>query len=147
MENPVFDGGRPKTESKPKLFYRRIGRVWCPALGEFIFFGREGFQHIIRKHGIPRPQKDQRRRISLLPFAEMVIEDSGSKIVQRKQESARVIKFGEKEVSVPPADFWTLTKDFDGRTIAVVIRQFKGKPKHFFSVYDKKQKPAQRADF
>jgi hypothetical protein len=146
MENPVYDEGRLKKELEAKLFYHRIGRVWCPVLDEFIIFGREGFQHLVRKHGVPRPRKDQQRRIFLLPQAKLVIEDPRAKILQRKQELSRAVRFGEKEVVVPPADFWMLARNLDDRTITVVIRQFKGKPKNFFSVYDKKQKPAQGAD-
>ena len=53
-----------------KEYYRTIGTVFSPAIGEQIYFSNRGFRHILFKQGLKGRAKDhQIRRFSLLPFA------------------------------------------------------------------------------
>jgi hypothetical protein len=142
MENPTT-GNYKEAKLIARSRYQALGRIWCRALDDPVVFTREGFQHLIRKRGIPRSRKEQCARSSLLPYAGDLLRDASAKVIERKKPA---VLDGSK-IILPPATFWALTGSYDGKLVTVVIRQFDGKEKHFFSVYSKKQKPATGADF
>jgi hypothetical protein len=69
MENSV--------QRNAKVLYRKIGKVWCPALNDFIAFDNAGFQHLIRKGKELRPKSEQRWRFDLLEYAKGVLSNPG----------------------------------------------------------------------
>jgi hypothetical protein len=141
MENPTQKKSYEDAKQKAKEFYRTIGRVWCPILGDHIIFNRIGLQHLIRKHGIERPKSEQKRRFALLPVALKVIENPHITARYQPRETVRGIKWRGKKVLISSRiDFWELTEKDNGLVIKIIIRQFKGTKKHFLSVYARKEK-------
>lgn len=101
-------------------FYSRIGSVICPTLNnEKVVFSRAGFNHLIRKGKRLRPEREQIRRLRLLPYVEKVISSKNVTLLNTPGISA---------------DFWEISKKVNGLTIKVVIRQKNTSSKHFFSI-------------
>jgi len=117
--------------------YAKIGKVWCPALNDFIVFNRMGFQHLLRKRGRKRRENEQGRRFGLLLSAKDIIEDSNTQVFYSPKVSIRHIEHHDKKTTKKSiTDFWVLSKTrSDGSTIKVIIRKFEHGKKHFFSVY------------
>ena len=121
--------------------YKNAGRVWCSALNDYVSFTNAGIQHLMRKNGKRRSLPEQKRRFRLLPYAREIIESQEVKISHEKGETIHFSKqHNVAMIKKPPADFWKLTKAYGDATITIVIRQIEGKEKHFFSIYDAKQK-------
>jgi hypothetical protein len=143
MKNPTIEDNYEEAKRKAKELYSKIGRVWCPALGENIIFNDVGFRHLIRKGGVRRPKSEQKRRFAFLSHVEGIIKNPDAKFSFEKREMFRSIKWrNEKRIVMTRAKFWACAESRDGCLITVVVRQFNGKAKHFLSVYEKKQKPA-----
>lgn len=130
MENENLCESYSEAKQKAKLFYKSIGRIWCPALDEEIFFNEKGFRHLIQKGRTPRLKSEQKRRFALLKHAKEIIE-SGLVVVEHKAEQKN------QEVL-----YWRLKSCRDDVVITVIIQQVKNGKKHFLSVYGRKQKSA-----
>jgi hypothetical protein len=76
----------------PKKLYENIGETWCQVLKECITFNRLGFQHLLRKRGIPRTKAEKERHFAPLPFVKEIIEDPSNN-----------------------AEFWRLSKEINGK--------------------------------
>jgi hypothetical protein len=120
-----------KFRQKAKEYYKTIGRVWCPALNDYVVFNNKGFTHLLRKKGVTRMNSEQKRRLNLLADAIKIIADPLTNPVAQ-------IKYARH-----PVNFWKFTGEKDGQKITVVVRQLPDGIKHFYSVYSKKQKTAQ----
>jgi hypothetical protein len=120
MENPAFQSEYKKTKKEAREIYNKIGRVWCPALNDYIVFNRTGFRHLLRKNSLPRARNEQKRRFALLPQSALILSDPFVNITHRKEG-----KF----------DFWAFTKEHNNRKIKVIIRQIGEHQKHFFSIF------------
>ncbi len=105
-----------------KAVYSGVGKVWCPALSDWIVFNMKGFTHLVRKGKSLRPEKEQMRRFFLLRYAAQTLKDSKVKFTY-KQEAA--------------AGFWVFKKPYSDREIILVVRQIGTGQKHFFSVMDR----------
>ena len=120
----------------PKALYGEIGKVWCPALHDYIAFNRAGFQHLLRKRGRRRTETEKKRRLALLPFIEDIIANPNVKIYHEKKISSfRSNQHGEKIQTSNEVEFWKLSEAKNGRTINVIVRKLNKGEKHFFSVY------------
>lgn len=108
-----------------KEYYSSLGKVWCPTLSDWVVFNAYGFNHLIRKGGSLRSEKEQMRRFGLLRFIINIITD---------YEIDLFVRQGEEVF------FWGLEKTIGDQIITIVIRQFKGGPKHFFSIMNEKSK-------
>jgi len=51
MHDPAFDFYYEKKKKEAKEDYDKIGRVWCPALGDTVSFNNIGFRHFTWKGG------------------------------------------------------------------------------------------------
>jgi hypothetical protein len=123
-------------KKNPKVLYGKIGTMWCPALNEYITFNRLGFQHLLRKRGIPRTKEEQERRFALLPFVKEIVGDPCAKFYYQKKTSfSRLDRHNKTIRTSNNAEFWRLSKEIDGKRINVVIRKINHGKKHFFSVY------------
>lgn len=112
---------------KIKKEYKKIRYVACPAFdNEKIHFNKYGFNHLLRKGSIQRDSKEQMRRMHLLVLAADVISTSQN-----------IIDHSRSDVKHPPAEFWSLTKEYNDKIIKVIIRKIGNGNKHFFSVMDK----------
>jgi hypothetical protein len=105
---------------KFKQYYFAIGGVQCPAFNnDLVFFNRKGWNHILRKQGKLRNQKDQLRRLRLISIAKRIIQTSNTWQEYRKSSSNN--------------EFWSFTLDLSNTIITVIVRRDYNQ-KYFFSV-------------
>ncbi len=124
------------TRGETKLLYANIGRIWCPALSDYVALNSIGFQHLIRKHGALRLKSEQTRRFGLIPLAIAIIKNPEAKIFHEKRTADhRTYHHGKRKLVSKNADFWVFFGKQDDRPVKVVIRQLENGEKHFFSVY------------
>jgi hypothetical protein len=125
MENSNYDDGYEGIKKKAKEIYDNIERVWCPALNDHIVFRKAGFRHHIWKNGIFRIKSEQKRRLALIPCVVEIIQSQKDQGLYRNEGDVR---------------FWAFIQRRDKKIIRVVIRQIGEGEKHFFSVFEEKQK-------
>lgn len=136
MENPASENGYEEAKRKARECYGKIGRIWCPALNDFVMFNTAGFHHLIWKRKKPRRRSEQIKRFSLISDAKTIIISSTAASEHRSTEAYyETYRRGKRRTIVSRADFWSFTENWNGKTITVVIRQFRGGKKHFFSVF------------
>lgn len=103
-------------------FYSKLKPISCPALSyEKVIFTGVGFNHILRKGNVPRIKQDQMRRFRLLRYVPAVLQSKTASVSVRENKHVR---------------FWTIADQVGEKIIKVVISQFKGGPKYFFSIMD-----------
>src|SRR3989344_9339134 len=69
---------------KYKETYQKIGKIICPYfLGEFIYFNRKGFNHILRKGNKGRSFSDQIKRLELLKYCEKILTAKHERVEYR----------------------------------------------------------------
>lgn len=123
-------------KEEARAIYFNIGRIWCPALGDYISFNSKGFRHLIRKGRILRPDSEQERRFSLISEVPKIINSAITIAEHRIEMNKYTIKtHGEKETHTAPAYFWSLKKKQNDKIITVIIRQSRGGKKYFLSVF------------
>jgi hypothetical protein len=122
MENPIIENHKETLAQKTKAFYKQIGHIWCPTLGDYVAFSTPGFRHLLRGGAGWRSRLDKRRRFLLLKFAPQIIASPHAKVVPGEQT--------EK------AKFWEISEKYDKKLITVVVRQIGQGNKHFFSTYN-----------
>lgn len=140
----IFEDSYEEARKGAKSFYAKVGRVSCSVLnGETVVFNSIGFRHLLRGRGVFRPRAEQRRRFALLPYAVNMIKNPGTRVVYQPRMTTHLINWrGKKTLVASRVDFWIFTAKQRDRVIKVIVRQFRGKEKHFFSVYEIKQKSA-----
>ncbi len=107
-------------------FYSQIRKIPCPALNnEEVLFNDTGFNHLLRKGNTPRSKSDQLRRFRLLKHVSAVLQSKTASVSIRENKHVR---------------FWTIADQIGEKIIKVVISQFKGGAKCFFSIMDYHQK-------
>jgi len=118
-----------------KKFYKKIGRIPCPALAnEIVTFNNRGFNHLIRKIKI-RSRKEQKRRFLLLINAENIIKNPKATIIYREEKSkSKVKRHGVKVLQTSLNKYWTFIYQKGAKRIKLVIRQINGGVKHFYSI-------------
>jgi hypothetical protein len=120
-----------------EIIYKQIGRVWCPALNDFVIFNRTGFQHLLRKRGRRRTKHEKTRRFALLPFVENIIRNPNAEAQhEEKKLFYRFNQHGQKIKTSSRAAFWKLSEEMNGKTISVIVRKLNNGGKYFLSVYD-----------
>jgi hypothetical protein len=143
MENLDNKSSYKEIRRQAKEYYRKISQVWSPVLKDYVEFNNIGFTHLLRKQGMPRAKGEQKRRLSLLMDAVDIIADPEIQFVHEEKDASRSVHFdGGKTTILTPAHFWKLTRNEDVRSIKVIVRQFEGGKKHFYSIYAGKQKRA-----
>jgi hypothetical protein len=119
-------------KKKAKAFYKSIGRVWCPAVNEYVIFDSAGFRHLIQKTAIPRSRAEQLRRFALLPHVITILKKPDV-----------IPRHFVKDAHEPPIHLWVFIEVKEGVRVTIVIRQSGNGKYHFFSIYGKKQKSTQ----
>ncbi len=108
-----------------KKLYKEIGCIICPALdGAKIYFNNKGFNHLLRKNGLPRTIPEQMTRLSLLKFCKRIITDNSLIATYQTIKSNKGI-----------AEFWGIEKKIGNIIIRIVIRKINKGMTHFFSIY------------
>lgn len=134
MENPITEEVNYKTlKREAKQFYSSLKKVWSPALNEDVTFNSSGFRHLVWQKKTPRRQKEQIKRFGLLPHVAEVINSP-----DKSFEYRRISK------QTGDVQFWGFAKQIEVMQIKVVVRQVGNGNKHFFSIFEKKQKTARK---
>ena len=83
-----------------KAIYFQIGRVWYPALGDYVSFNREGFRHLIRKRGVLRSPDEQSRRLALIPYIKKILKKSLVAAEHRAEQRIGIVRtYGNKKIA------------------------------------------------
>lgn len=110
---------------KTKLEYNKIGLVICPAFNnEPVYFGRYGFNHLIRKDRKRRTLQEQIVRIMLVNNAPYIIRTT-------KIHSVRI-----DHQNNHTALFWSFVAIINDVNITIIVRQLDKHKKHFFSIFE-----------
>ena len=126
---------------KTRGVYNAFGRAWCPAFNEYVAFNNEGFRHLIWQQERQRSKKEQTRRFALLTHAKDIIEKTHEYAAYRVEEKVSKAKwYGAKTKNVSRAQFWELNREIESRHISVIIRQVGNGKKHFFSIFERRNK-------
>ena len=142
MENPTLEGSYEEAKKNAKEFYGKLERVWCPALGDYVFFNKSGFEHLVRKRGLPRPKSEQKRRFALLPHIESILKDPTVTVSHEEDNILHTTKIqGERALVPAVVTFRRIVAMRDDKLVKIVIRQINGREKHFFGAFEGKQKP------
>jgi hypothetical protein len=132
VECPAYE----KAKRQAKECYRKIGRVWCPALNDYVTFNDAGFRHLIWRGKASRSRKEQTRRFSLLPHAPSIVSLSTTYIEYRKEQRRTTTgSWGTKRTLFSTVRFWKLVGENNGGKISVIIQQFSKGQKHFLSIF------------
>ncbi len=121
---------------KKRSWYKKIGKVFCPVLNEWVIFNAKGFYHLqYDGTGSRRAQEQRIYRMYLLEFSQDVVQSSAEIVDYRKQYS----KSAKKEV-----EYWTLKKLVsDRKAVIVILRRIGTGNIIFYSIWrDKLKKPS-----
>ncbi len=119
-------------------FYRRIGRIVCPAFSEdVIHFPSEGFNHIVFKSArTERERSSQILRFKLLPLAVDLIKLTTT--FQEFEETVQEFQVKTRKKKVTKSKrvrYWGLIAIIQGRKIKVILRKIGDNGTlHFWSV-------------
>ena len=133
MDFPNIDDNYEDAKYKAKMLYESIGRVWCPALNDFIVLDDAGFLHLIEKGRLPRPKSEQKRRFFILRYVKDIL---GTK---EPFSNDRLFASGT------PVKYWKFINIQEGNTIKIVIRQIDNRQKYFLSIYGTIKNPRPEA--
>jgi len=126
-----------KIRQDSENFYKKIGKILCPAFNDFIYFSADGFNHLIYKSD--RSERDRERQIAkfkLLPRAkELVIKTTTFQEYEESVKEFTIKKFKKKVRESKVVKYWGLIAIMNGFKIKVIIRQVGDNGfKHFWSV-------------
>ena len=128
MENLIIADDYEKTKKEAELLYFQAGRVWCPAIGDFVYFGKTGFRHLIQKGKRFRPRTEQKRRFLLIVHAKDILRDPQTHCDNRRDQNN------------PNVRYWNFSAQKGDKSIKLIVMQIKNGKKYFLSIYAKKQK-------
>ena len=104
-----------------RSWYKKIEKVFCPVLNEWVIFNAKGFYHLrYDGTGAMRTQKEQERRFRALGSSIEVI-----------QETLEIIDFQKRN----SGEYWRITKRIGTRDIAVILRRNIPGPVIFYSTW------------
>jgi hypothetical protein len=125
MENSTIEENKyDKAKRDARIFYLRIGNVWCPQIGIEVVFNRAGFQHLIRKGKIQRSKAEQIGRFSILKYAPIIIGNHNAQVTYKTKDLGNTV-----------AGFWIFKQKLGMAPITVVVRRIGNGGTHFFSIY------------
>jgi len=132
MEDSTTEDSYEAAKKKAKGLYSKIGRVWCPALNDYVVFNSEGFRHLIWKEGKHRFKSEQKRRFALISCAEEILKNENANLSYRETNNAVRVRF------------WAFTEKRDDKAIKLIVRQQDGGRKHFLSIFETNKKPTRK---
>jgi len=126
-----------KLREDAQKFYSSMRPVHSPALGEYVHFTAEGFNHILFKGSrSERERSSQILRFKLLPKAAKLIEISTT--YQEYEETLKEfeVKSHKKRIrKSKPVKYWGIIAIVDGRKVKVILRKVGDNGQlHFWSV-------------
>jgi len=128
-----------KVKAEAKIYYKSIGKVYCPYLQRQVSFNAKGFEHLLGKSwDNARSRVDQYARLRLIPVAKEIIALSNT--LQEFEERAMYTRGKEKSGWVKLYKmnnyyvFMALSKNKDAR-FKVVVKELEGGEAYFYSIY------------
>lgn len=126
-----------KLRDDARKFYISTRPIQSPALGEYVYFTAEGFNHIIFKGSrSERERPSQILRFKLLPKAIKLIELSTT--YQEYEETLKefeVKSYKKKVRKSKPVKYWGIIAIIDGRKVKVILRKIGDNGQlHFWSI-------------
>src|SRR3989344_4525249 len=118
-------------------FYKKIGKILCPAFNDFVYFNSEGFNHLVFKSSrSERIKNDQITKFKLLAKAKELITKTTTH--QEYDESIKefdVQKYKKRLRESKRVKYWGVIAIMNGWKIKVIVRQIGDNgQKHFWSV-------------
>ncbi len=125
-----------KIRNEAENFYKTIGSVFCPYLGEKIVFNIKGFKHLkFKSDKQARPYKDQYPRLRLLSLAPEVLKKSHTiqgiwkiKRLEAQKTNSRWEHIAKDVV------YYEFIAVLENVRIKVILKEVSGGEKHFWSV-------------
>ncbi len=119
--------------NKRRIWYKNIGKIYCPILRQDVFFTSKGFHHLRYQGGKARSIKEQTYKLGLLPLVIPVIK-----------QAKGIFRHGGIPIqdSGKEAEFWVL-KEVVGQqktSVKVILRRVGTGKTIFFSVMKKNDK-------
>lgn len=126
-----------KLREDAQKFYTNTHPIKSPALGEYVYFTAEGFNHIVFKGSrSERERPSQILRFKLLPRAVKLVELSTT--YQEYEETLKefeVKSYKKKVRKSKPVKYWGIIAIVDGRKIKVILRKIGDNGQlHFWSI-------------
>ena len=125
-----------KLRQDAENYYKKVGKTFCPAFKEFVYFNAEGFNHLVYKGDRTERSKEiQVLKFNLLGNARKLVEMATT--FQEYDEEIREVvvkKFKRKERESRVFKYWGLIAIMGTWKIKVIIRQIGNGQKHFWSV-------------
>ncbi|MCF7834044.1 MAG: hypothetical protein K9L98_01180 [Candidatus Pacebacteria bacterium] len=107
------------TKNSAKYFYKKIGKIFSPALNRDIYFNSKGFNHIIfKKSRSERERSSQTLRFKLLRLAVKLI-----KISTTYQEFEEISKKEKETTKFRTTRYWGIIAIIEQRKIKVILKQ------------------------
>lgn len=118
-----------------RVWYKAVGKVWCPILNQNIVFNSKGFYHLrYDSFGKERPKQEQMYKLGLLPLVIPVIKCATNIHEYKKEQYSKPLgKYFE---------IWEL-KEIVGQQkslVSVVLRRVGNGEITFLSVWKKKDR-------
>ncbi len=114
-----------KLRADAQKYYASIGKIFCPALHNYVFFASDAFNHIIFKSArTERERSSQIMRFKLLAKAKKLIETSST--YQEFEETIHEFNVKSFKRSVKKSKvvrYWGIIAIVDGYKIKVIIRK------------------------
>jgi hypothetical protein len=126
-----------KIRSNAEAFYKNIDYIYSPALGENVYFGADGFNHIrFKKQRDEREKISQMARFNLLPHAIKLVGLSTTyQEYEERNISYRIKSRNRGKFISEKVYYWGIIAIIDNRKIKIVLRKVGTEGKlHFWSV-------------
>lgn len=132
MDISNYDKNRQDADN----YYKRIGKVSCPAFKELVYFTSEGFNHLIYQGDrSERAKETQILKFDMLGNAKKLLEISTTfQEYEEAKKEVDVMRFKKRERASKIVKYWGLIAIMGTWKIKVVVRQVGDGQKHFWSV-------------
>ena len=125
-----------KLKSDKELFYKTIGEVYCPYLGEKVSFNAKGLEHLkFKKKNHARSSEDQYVRFKLLHLAPEAVRLSKTiQGISHTKTFELVRSNARTEMIMKPVSYYEFIAILEDKRVRVVIKQVEAGPKYFWSI-------------
>jgi hypothetical protein len=104
-----------------RIWYKKIDRVFCPILNNWVIFNAKGFYHLrYSGTGKMRSEREQYYRLSLLVFCVQVVQE------------AQEIKEFQERLS---RKYWKISSIINNQVIVIILRKTGCSPIIFYSIW------------
>jgi hypothetical protein len=133
----INDKKLEEIKQKSKEEYSKIGRTWCPYLEDYVYFNKEGFEHLLFKTwNRGRSKLEQYTRLRLLALVPGIIAkthtlqeyDERNILVRQKTNS----RWEKRMKLVRYYVFISIVKEV---RLKIIVKKIDGGNKFFYSLY------------